>query len=360
MRKKKDKKKFIRKNIKITNLEINNLERFEEEEIIEEKRAEKKKIEKGAISQKSGLKLKKGRILEIKTNYKCVVQIGENQTICQLSGRLKQINFETRSIVAVGDYVRVDFSNVALNEDPRIEEIMPRKNTLSRYFEENFQRKIIIAANIDEVIIISSVLQPDLKFGLIDRYICAAEVFEITPIVCINKIDLAEKLKEMKRKCEFYSENGYKIIFTSAKTGEGIDELKHVLKNKETVFSGHSGTGKSTLINLLQPGLNLKVSGISDSTRKGIHTTTNSRLIAWDFGGYLVDTPGIRTFGLNRENKAKLPRLFPGFSKIYRECKFPNCTHTHEMICAVKEAVENGSMPQKRYESYLRIYDSLS
>ncbi|NQV18077.1 MAG: ribosome small subunit-dependent GTPase A [Armatimonadetes bacterium] len=360
MKKKKDKKKFIRKNIKITNLEINDLERFEEEEIIEEKRAEKKSIEKGAISQKSGLKLKRGRILEIKTNYKCNVQIGKLQMICQLSGRLKQVNFESRSLVAVGDYVWVDFSNVDLNEAPRIEEILPRKNALSRYFEENFQRKIIIAANIDQVIIITSVHEPDLKFGLIDRYICAAEVFEIVPIICINKIDLADEIEEVRKKCEFYSENGYKIIFTSAKTGEGIDELKNVLKNKETVFSGHSGTGKSTLINLLQPGLNLKVSEISDSTRKGIHTTTNSRLIAWDFGGYLVDTPGIRTFGLNRENQTKLARLFPGFSKIYSDCKYPNCTHTHETICAVKEAVGNGSIPQKRYESYLRIYDSLS
>ncbi len=359
MRKKKDKKKFIRKNIKITNLEINDLERFEEEEIIEEKRAEKKKVEKGAISQKSGLKLKKGRILEIKTNYKCIVQIGKNQKTCQLSGRLKQINFETRSLVAVGDYVRVDFSNADLNEEPRIEEILQRKNTLSRYFEENFQKEIIIAANIDQVIIITSVHEPDLKFGLIDRYICAAEVFEIIPIICINKIDLADELEEVKKKSEFYSKNGYKIIFTSAITGEGIDKLKDVLRNKETVFSGHSGTGKSTLINLLQPDLNLKVSEISDSTHKGIHTTSNSRLIAWDFGGYLVDTPGIRTFGLNRENKAKLPRLFPGFSKISRDCKYPNCTHTHEMVCAVKEAVENDSIPEERYESYLRIYDSL-
>ena len=172
MRKKKDKKKFIRKNIKITNLEIDGLERFEEEEIIEEKRAEKKQLEKGTISQKSGLKLKKGRILEIRTNYKCVVQIEKEQIICQLSGRLKQINFETRSLVAVGDYVQVDFSNIDLNEAPRIEEVFARKNTLSRFFEENFQKEIIIAANIDQVIIISSVYEPELKFGLIQKLSC--------------------------------------------------------------------------------------------------------------------------------------------------------------------------------------------
>ena len=364
MIKKKEKKKFKRKNIKLQNIELGDINKFEEDEVVEEKRAEKKIPQKAETSDKSGLKLKKGRILEVKTNYKCVVKINDKDLLCTLGGRLKQLNYETRSLVAVGDFVHVD-----LSENPRIEEIFPRRNALSRYSESrlaqprltqsSFQTEIIIAANIDQLIIVSSFLEPEIKFGLIDRYICAAEIYEITPLICINKIDLAENRNDIKIQVEFYQKNGYQIIFTSAKTGEGLENLIQILKDKETVFSGHSGTGKSSLINKIQPGLNLKVMDVSTSSKKGVHTTSSSKLISWNFGGYLVDTPGIRTFGLHRKNKENIPLVFPGFAEFSGKCKYNNCSHSHENGCTVKKAVGEGIFPKERYDSYLRIWESL-
>ncbi len=355
MNKKRDKKKFKRKNIKISNIEIGNVDHFTDDTITEEKRAEKKLIEKGKISNKRNLKLERGRILEVRSNYKCVVKMGDEEMSCTLGGRFKQVNFETKSIVAAGDYVNIDVSG-----DPRIEEIVTRANTLSRFSDNDFQIEIIIASNIDQVIITSSYKDPQLNLGMIDRYICAAKISNITPVICINKIDLAESLDDVKLMGSFYEKHGLKVIYTSVETGEGIKELKELLKDKDSVFSGHSGAGKSSLINKLQPDLKLRTAEISDYHRKGVHTTTRSRLLEWDFGGYLVDTPGIKTFGLHRKDKEKLKEIFPGLSALAAECKFFNCTHSHEKECGVKKAVENGSYPLSRYESYLRILESLS
>jgi len=254
----------------------------------------------------------------------------------------------------VGDFVNVDEADY-----PRIEEILPRKNSLSRYSEDSFQTEITIAANIDQIVITNSIYEPEINYGLIDRYLCSAEIAGIEPVICINKIDLAEDLNEIKEKSKFYEEQGYKIIYTSIKQEKSLNKLIQLLKNKQSVFSGHSGAGKSSLINAIQPGLNLRVSEVSDYTGKGIHTTTSSKLIHWKFGGYLVDTPGIKTFGLNRKAKDLISRIFPGFSTLYGQCKFPNCTHSHEKDCAIKIAVENCKYPEERYESYLRIYNSL-
>jgi len=352
--KKKDKKKFKRQDIRLQNININDLETFEENEILEDKRAAKKLPEKGETSQKSNLELKKGRVLEVNTNYTCLVKFDEFKKECFLSGRLKQLNFDTRTIVAVGDYVNVDFS-----ETPRIEEILPRSNSLSRYSEDSFQKEVILAANVDQVIITTSVREPDLNPGLIDRYICASRIAQIKAIICVNKIDLEAQPDRLFSQMKFYQNNGINVIFSSVKSGAGMKELKAILKNKESVFSGHSGVGKSSLINFLQPGLNLKVTEVSDHTSKGVHTTTSSKLIEWDFGGYLVDTPGIKTFGLHRQDKKKIYRIFPGIKVLYEKCQFTDCSHTHENNCAVKTAVEIGEFPKERYQSYLRIIESL-
>jgi len=352
MNKKRDKKRFKRKNIKISNVKLTNVEHFTDDEISEEKRAEKKLIKKGKVSLKSNLKFRKGRILEVRSNYRCIVKIEGKEITCNLGGRFKNVNFETKSIVAAGDYVNI-------SEDNRIEEIVDRKNTLSRFSNKDFQTEIVIAANIDQVIITTSYKDPQLNLGLVDRYICAAKINNILPVICINKIDLANTKEDVEKQGKFYKDLGIKLIYTSTKTGEGIAELKEILIDKDSVFSGHSGAGKSSLINKQQPELNLKTAQISDFHKKGVHTTTRSRLLEWDFGGYLVDTPGIKTFGLHRDDKEEIKQIFPGFSLFSSECKFLNCTHSHEKKCGVKSAVENGSFPLERYESYLRIYNSL-
>ncbi|MCF7857829.1 MAG: ribosome small subunit-dependent GTPase A [Candidatus Cloacimonetes bacterium] len=354
MNKKKDKKKFKRKNIKLSNVEIDNVDNFTEDEVQEEKRAEKKSVKKGKFSSKSSLKLKKGRILEVRSNYKCLVKIDDQEVICTLGGRFKHVNFETKSIIAPGDYVNVDIS-----KEFRIEEIRDRENTLSRFSDKEFQMEIIIASNVDQVIITSSYKEPKIKLNLIDRYICSALISNIDPVICINKIDLADSLETVHNIGSFYLKLGFKVIYTSIKTASGIRELKAILKNHDSVFSGHSGAGKSSLINMLQPELDLKTAAISNYHKKGIHTTTRSRLLSWKFGGYLVDTPGIKTFGLHRDDKERIPSIFPGFSAFTEECKFHNCSHTHEQNCGVKRAVENGVYPAARYDSFKRIWESL-
>ena len=355
MNKKKDKKKFKRKDIRLNNIVIDDLDAFAEDEIVEEKRAKKKITEKMLTSNKSDLKLKIGRILEVKTNYRCRVLFeDESELECSLGGRLKQLNLETRSLVAVGDFVKVDFS-----EEPRIEEILPRKTKLTRFSESNFQMEDIIAANIDQVIITVSVAQPPLNLALVDRFICIAELENILPVICINKIDLATDLTSLQNQLNFYRNNGYKVVLTSVKSGEGLGELKQILKNRESVFSGHSGVGKSSLINKLQPGMNLRTGEISDYNQKGVHITSAGRMIRWKFGGFLVDTPGIKTFGLPRKKKEKIPGIFPGFAGLSINCKFQNCTHTHETECAVKNALAKNEFPEERYFSYLRIWESL-
>ncbi len=352
--KKRDKKKFKRQNIKLKNIQIDKMDNFEQEEVLEEKRAKTKLIEKSEFTSKSNIELHIGRVMEVHSNHRCLVKLPEGKVVCTVGGRLKQVNFTSRRLLTSGDFVQVD-----INNGYRIEEIQSRRNALIRYTEESFQREIIIAANVDQVIITTSAHHPEINLGLVDRYICSAELYGITPIICINKIDLVRDDDDFEYDYYYYQEHGYKVILTSVETGQGMEELKKLLKDKETVFSGPSGVGKSSIINFLQPDLNLTVSEISTYNDKGTHTTTTASLLEWDFGGYLLDTPGIKTFSLNKKYKEELARAFPGFFKISKHCKFNNCSHTHEIKCAIQDGIDSGIVPVERYESYLRILESL-
>ena len=315
----------------------------------------KRTPEKVAETYKKDMQLISGRILEIKSNYQYTIEADNKTFTATLSGRLKQFAFHSKSIVAVGDYVELDI----VAEPPRIENILPRKNTLTRYLGSNFQRPTILAANIDQVIVTSSWRKPMIKPGLIDRYLCLAALDNIDAIIIINKVDLCEDREKLEETVSYYKNVGYTLLYTSALTGEGLDELYELLKNRDSVFSGQSGTGKSSIINRLEPSLNLPTAEVSDYNEKGKHTTTSTILIPWSFGGHLLDTPGIKTVHLAKDTKSQIPRIFPGFATLAPLCYFNDCTHTHEEHCAVLSALEEGKIPTNRYLSYVSLLNSL-
>jgi ribosome biogenesis GTPase len=312
--------------------------------------------EKRQLSHKNSMCLKKGRIVEVMSNYQCHVKLDDELILASISGRLKQFKNLSSAIVAVGDYVEVD---VSVEPDYRIENILPRRNSLIRYSSGSFQKEIALAANIDQLVITSSWRMPVFKPGLIDRYLILAEKFHIRPILIVNKIDLCEDFQELESEISYYRESGIKVILSSTVTGAGLEELKQELTDMDSVFSGHSGAGKSSLINVLEPGLELLTAEVSDYNEKGKHTTTQAIMLPFSFGGNLIDTPGIKTLTLNSEDKALVPKLFPGFNRFYPHCHFRDCRHEHEEGCAVLAAMEEGILDPMRYESYLWIMDNL-
>jgi len=383
--KKKDKFKTVGQELKLRNITINDLEDIHDFQTSKKSTTKpvKKPLDKGEISLKANMKLVKSKVIEIMANNTYRVQLhesGENNQsskdsiinikaqknsilesqeksikTCFLSGRLKYLDHVTRNPISIGDIVNVDVTDL---ENIRIEEIYERKNSISRYIERT-KKEVTLASNIDQVVIVASVKDPDLNTGLIDRYICALEIANISCIICINKIDLVSNLDFIKNECEYYKSSGYDIVFLSTLNNKGISELREMLVNKETVFTGHSGTGKSSIINTLEPTINLKVSQTSLLNKKGIHTTSYSRMIPWGFGGFLIDTPGIKTMGLRKEDKTRLPACFPGFLAFSRYCSFANCSHTQETGCAVIKNVGT-AIPIERYNSYVRILKSVS
>lgn len=198
---------------------------------------------------------------------------------------------------------------------------------------------------------------PRTSSGFIDRFLLAAEAYHIPVVLVFNKIDLHnDKLnKQLKEWMSLYQKIGYQCVSLSAKNKDGIEPLKKIIQNKTNLFSGHSGVGKSALINVIQPGLRLKTSVVSESNEKGTHTTTFAEMHPLDFGGYIIDTPGIKGFGLVDFVPEEVPGYFPEFGKYSSKCKFNNCTHTHEPSCAVVEAVNNSDIAQSRYNNYLAI-----
>ncbi|HNX00411.1 MAG TPA: ribosome small subunit-dependent GTPase A [Candidatus Cloacimonadota bacterium] len=356
MQKKKDKKQHSRTAPRLMNVDIGDLDMLDNTEYDHDRKSSHRSVDHGTKSFKNALVLEKGRIVEVKSNYSCIVQLHDRKVPCSISGRLKQFRFETRVLAAVGDWVQVDVGNA---DHPRIEEILPRRNRLSRYSEGSFQTEIILASNIDQIIIISSAKMPIFKPGLIDRYLCIAQIQNLDAIICVNKMDLVDDPAEIRHACSYYEKCGIPVVYASAETGEGIEQLRNFLKDKDSIFSGQSGVGKSTLINAIQPSLALKIGEISSFNEKGKHTTTQAIMLDWDFGGHLVDTPGLKTVNLHREDKSMIPEIFPGFEELRLQCKFPDCTHFHEEGCAIQSAVEYGEIPYDRYESYQRIYESL-
>ncbi len=282
-----------------------------------------------------------------------IVRCQGQEFFCEIRGKLKFIARSTTP-VAVGDNV-----TITLNADGSgiIETVAERATMFCRPAKGLIGRRQILAANLDQLAVVGSVANPALKVGLIDRFLIAAEMGRLKPIVIINKIDLERPaiLGELERG---YTAINIPIYFVSAKTGEGCDELIKNLADHKTLLGGHSGCGKSALINRLIPGLDIKTGEISEATERGIHTTTHIELFALPQGGFVADSPGLKVMGFMEIDKERLDSYYPEMHPYLEKCRFAGCTHSHEPGCAVKEAVEKGEIPEFRYHSYLSIRQS--
>ncbi len=285
-----------------------------------------------------------------------IAEVDDGQRVwpCTVRRVLRTRRIEERNPVTVGDRVRftIEAGEQGVLNEGVIEAVEPRHGVLTRLAG---RRKHAVAANVDQVIIVASVGAPPLKAHLIDRYIVAAHHGGITPVVCINKVDLDQR-GEAKACLEVYRSLGYRTLASSVLSPQSIDELRAVLTGKCSAVAGQSGVGKSSLLNRVDPRLNLRVGEVSVETLKGRHTTTTAELIKLAGGGYVVDTPGVRSFDVSLVPLPEIEMHFVEFAPHIPNCKFPDCTHIHETGCAVKSAVESGKIDPDRYESYVRMF----
>lgn len=277
---------------------------------------------------------------------------------CKLKGKYKIHEIKNTNPLAVGDIVifeMFDSNNCGL-----IKQIRKRKNYIIRKSTNLSKQSHIIAANIDQAILIATISNPRTSTGFIDRFLVTAEAFYIPAIIVFNKIDLYDDKSNnlLNKFVDVYENIGYKCLKVSADKNINLDELNLLLQNKTSLISGHSGVGKSTLINKIEPRLNIKIAEISSYHLKGIHTTTFAEMHSLSFGGSIIDTPGIKEFGLFDFKKEELEGYFPEMFKLSDECQFANCTHVHEPKCAVKKALEEGKIHQSRYTNYINMYNN--
>lgn len=270
-------------------------------------------------------------------------------------GRLKKNQREYKTVAVVGDKVHF---HIEKNGSTVIEEILPRFNKISRKVAGKRSLEHALVANIDQIIIFTSLDNPPIKTGLIDRFLIVAEKEKIPAIICINKIDLGGI--SIARKIErIYKDIGYEVLLTSVLNNIGIKKFKSVVKNKRTVLMGHSGVGKSSIINLIQPQIDLKVREVSEKTGKGKHTTAGMEMIEFDFGGYIIDTPGLREFSIWNFRKENIRLYIREFVNLNNMCKFKDCLHLTEPDCAVKKSLKNKNINPERYKNYKRILESI-
>lgn len=291
-----------------------------------------------------------GRVLRVH-GLDNVVRTDDGRALrCKVRRLLKSLASDERNVVTTGDRVWV---RPSLNDEAMIEGVEPRHGILTR---ASRGREHVLVANVDQVVIVIALKEPELKPHLIDRYLASAEQGGIEPIVCLNKADLVNPA-DFQPLIGFYSQLGVRALLTSATTGLGLERLRRLLKGRQSVFSGQSGVGKSSLLNAIQPGLGLLVRTVSEVNQKGRHTTSSTQLLELHFGGWVVDTPGIRQFELWNIRPEEVEGFFAEFRPYVALCGYPDCTHTHEDRCAVKDAVERRQISERRYVSYLGMFE---
>lgn len=290
-----------------------------------------------------------GRVLAVQGLLSTVQDPSGAIRKCATRRLLKTMSTDERHVVAAGDFVM--FRPIGADEGI-IERVEPRKTVLSRATRG---RQHILVTNADQLLIIASAAEPYLKPNLIDRFLISAHKAGLRPLICINKIDLIEPTSLMPL-VGTYSQMGYRVLLLSAATGFGIDRLRRELADRASVVAGQSGVGKSSLLNAVDPQLALRTAAISAETQKGKHTTTTARLLPLSSGGYVFDTPGIRQFQLWDVIPTEVGAYFRDLRPYINRCRYPNCTHTHEASCAVKDAVADGWLDLRRYDSYCQLF----
>lgn len=276
---------------------------------------------------------------------------------CKIKGQFRIKGLRTTNPVAIGD--EIEFAYQKNENIGVISKIYDRTNYIVRKATNLSKQSHIIASNIDQAFLIVTLIEPRTSTGFMDRFLVTAEAYHIPTVIIFNKIDLYnEEVRKLHEEIkQTYETATYKCLEVSAETGENLDLLILQMKGKTTLLSGHSGVGKSRIINNVQPNLDLRVGKISAYHKKGTHTTTFAEMYELDFGGFIIDTPGIKEFGLIDFNKEEIAERFPEMRKLMPNCKYNNCTHIHEPDCAVLKAFSNGSLSKSRYENYLNIFN---
>ena len=289
-----------------------------------------------------------GLIIKAQSGF-FTVETSQGFIVCQLRGKLKQGRAKG-DIAAIGDQVQV---TVLLDGGGVIEEVEERSRAIVRLDprpQGDYQQ--VLLANPDQAVFVFACAHPDPRLRMLDRFLVIAEKQMIPAVIVANKIDLVEDAREI---FGLYETIGYRVLYTSTKTGTGIEDLQSVLAGKISALAGPSGAGKSSLLNALQPGLGLAVSEISKAMNKGKHTTVTRQLFPLEGGGYVADTPGWKSLALWDTEPEEIDGYFPELRELVQHCQFSDCTHTHEPGCAVRHALEEGTIHRERYESYLRL-----
>ncbi len=298
----------------------------------------------------------KGLVIKSTGSWYQVLSDTGQRVDCRIQGKFRLKDIKTTNPIAVGD--RVEFELEPELETGVITQLEERKNYIIRKSVNLSKQAQIIAANLDQAFLIVTLASPRTSLGFIDRFLVTAEAYDISASLIFNKLDLFsnEGLEILAEYEQIYTDLGYPCYHVSAREGTNIEQIKTLLKDQVTLISGHSGVGKSTLINAILPEAEVKTGAVSYWSDKGQHTTTFAEMYTLPFGGYLIDTPGIRELGVFDIEPQELGRLFPEFRERMGDCRFHNCRHINEPGCAVLTALENGEIEPSRYDSYLSIY----
>ncbi len=278
----------------------------------------------------------------------------------RMKGVMKIDDITSTNPVAVGDEVEFEIENENDNT-AMIDEIHERNNYINRQSPRNKYQHHIVAANLDQSMLVATLKEPKTSQGFIDRFLVASEMYHVKPFIVFNKSDLykAKEIAKYEQWKEMYEAVGYKVFLVSAEKREGVEAVLEMLKDKTTLISGHSGVGKSSFLNVVFPDKELKTQEVSGWSGKGQHTTTFAEMYDLPFGGRIIDTPGMREFGLVDIDKQEVSHYFPEMRDRLKDCQFNNCLHFNEPGCAVKEAVANGEIHEDRFVSYVNIMESI-